>query len=87
MDRSFNLRTTTLAVRNWIALAHGGRSFFVVLLPLALTCFALSPAAQGQDGDEGNGNTAEGLGALDTYIATANSSRHDSHRGWCSLCQ
>jgi hypothetical protein len=85
MNQSFNLRTTTLAVRNWIALAHGGRSFFVILLALALTCFALSPAAQAQDGDELNDNTAEGSGALHTYTTTANSSTHDTALGFDTL--
>jgi Chaperone of endosialidase len=81
MNQSYNLKTATLTVRGWIGLVHAGRSFFVIPLVLALTCFALSPAAQGQDGDEGNGNTAEGLDALLTYITTANSSANDTAIG------
>jgi hypothetical protein len=51
------------------------------LIGLALTCFVLLPVAKAQDGDELRGNTAEGSGALHTYIATANSSFNDTAIG------
>jgi hypothetical protein len=66
MNRSFNLKTATLVVRNWIALAHAARGFFVIPLVLALTWFALSPAvcAQCPSQCDIHGNTATGFDAL-----------------------
>jgi hypothetical protein len=55
------------------------------LLFVALACFALSQAAQAQDGDEGNENTAEGGGALHTYISTASSADADTAIGFSAL--
>jgi hypothetical protein len=64
MKQSFNLKTTTSAVRNCLTPATAGRSFLLVTLGLTLACFAFSPAAGQVDGDLGNGNTAEGSNAL-----------------------
>jgi hypothetical protein len=61
------------------------RGFPVVLLALALGWFALSQSAQAQDGDEGRGNTAEGGGALHTYITTATSATQDTAIGFDAL--
>ena len=61
------------------------RGFPVVLLALALGWFALSQSAQAQDGDEGRSNTAEGGGALHTYITTATSATDDTAIGFDAL--
>ena len=61
------------------------RGFPVVLLALALGWFALSQFAQAQDGDEGRSNTAEGGGALHTYITTATSATQDTAIGFDAL--
>ena len=83
MNQSFHLKTTTLAVRNWVSPATAGRGF--LLVALALAWFALSHTVKAQDGDEGNGNTAEGLGALGTYISTASSASFDTAIGHNAL--
>ena len=57
------------------------RGFPVVLLALALGWFALSQFAQAQDGDYGRSNTAEGAGALHTYITTATSATDNTAIG------
>jgi len=57
------------------------RSFPVVLLALVLGWFALSQSAQAQDGDYGRSNTAEGAGALHTYITTATSATDNTALG------
>jgi Chaperone of endosialidase len=67
-QKSFNLRTTTLTVRNSMSPATAGRGF--LLLALALACFALSPTPNAfgvsppPDGGYPNNNTAEGFDAL-----------------------
>jgi hypothetical protein len=67
-QQSFNLRTTTLTVRNSMTPATAGRGF--LLLALALACFALSPTPNAfgvsppPDGGYPNNNTAEGFAAL-----------------------
>jgi len=53
---------TTLHLGNSINRSPLGRG--LLFIPLALCCFALSPAARADDDDRGNGNTAEGSGAL-----------------------
>ena len=66
--QSFNLRATTLTVRNSMSPATAGRGF--LLLTLALACFALSPTPKAfgvsppPDGGYPNNNTAEGFDAL-----------------------
>jgi hypothetical protein len=66
--QSFNLRATTLTVRNSMSPATAGRGF--LLLTLALACFALSPTPKAfgvsppPDGGYPNNNTAEGFAAL-----------------------
>ncbi len=55
------------------------------LILLAFAAFALSRTAQAQDGNENNSNTAEGQGALHTYIATANGSFGDTAIGFGTL--
>jgi hypothetical protein len=66
MNQRFNLKSTTLGVRNWIGPTTTGRSF--LLVALALAWFTLSPAAQAvtpaPDGGYPNNTTAEGHGAL-----------------------
>jgi len=67
-QQSFNLRTTTLTVRNSMSPATAGRGF--LLLALALACFAFSPTPNAfgvsppPDGGYPNNNTAEGFDAL-----------------------
>jgi len=67
-QQSFNLRTTTLTVRNSMSPATAGRGF--LLLALALACFAFSPTPHAfgvsppPDGGYPNNNTAEGFDAL-----------------------
>jgi hypothetical protein len=56
-----------------------------LLIPLALAWFALSQTAQGQDGDEGNHNTAEGAFALHTYITTASAAFNNTAIGFNTL--
>jgi hypothetical protein len=79
----FNLKTTTLSVRNWIGVAPAGPSFLLVALALAWS--ALSQTGKAQDGDELNNNTAEGGGALSTYISSATSARNDTALGFGAL--
>ena len=68
MNQSINLKTISLAVRNSIRAATAKGGFLVVAV--ALTLFALSPAAQAQlpsptpDGGYPSDNTAEGTNAL-----------------------
>src|SRR5713101_5259307 len=61
--RLFQLKTTILPLRtstNRSPLRHG-----VLLIALALVCFAFSPVAQAlSEGNLGNGNTADGFHAL-----------------------
>jgi hypothetical protein len=70
MNQPINLKSTMLAVRNWISPATAGRGFLFVALALALVGFALSPMARAQlpppapDGGYPNQNTAEGDHAL-----------------------
>jgi hypothetical protein len=65
-QQSFNLRSTTLMVRNSMSLATAGRGFLL----LAIACFALSPTPNAfgvsppPDGGYANNNTAEGFEAL-----------------------
>ena len=66
LNKNETKNMTTLRLRKSI-----GRSplrLALLLIPLGLACFALSPAAQAlvpaPDGDYPNGNTAEGDGAL-----------------------
>jgi hypothetical protein len=61
------------------------RSFLVVPLALALGCLTLPQTAQAQDGDEGRGNTAEGFGALHTYISTASAANYNTAIGGLTL--
>jgi hypothetical protein len=55
------------------------------MLTLALGWFALSQPALAQDGDEGRSNTAEGAGALHTYITTASSATDNTAIGFDAL--
>jgi hypothetical protein len=74
-------KTGTLPLPNsirWSPLPHG-------FLAVTLTCFALLQTARAQDGDELNGNTAEGGGALHTYISTASSASFDTALGNSAL--
>jgi hypothetical protein len=71
------MKTKTLPLQNSINRSHS--SFALLLVPLALAWFALSPAARAvdppPDGDYGNFNTAEGLDALfnlDTFSSESN---------------
>jgi trimeric autotransporter adhesin len=72
MTHPMPFTTPTLALPNSITWSSLRRHFFVGTLAVVFACFALSPTARGQDGDELNGNTAEGRGALYTYITTGN---------------
>jgi len=85
MNNLIELTTTIPAVRNSISRAALRCGVFLVMLTLALGWFALSQPAQAQDGDEGRGNTAEGGGALHTYITTASSAAQDTAIGFDAL--
>jgi hypothetical protein len=63
--------------RNAIDRAPWRRGF--LLIPLILAMFGLSATAQAQDGDELNQNTAEGGGALHTYITNATAASFNTH--------
>src|SRR5271165_65471 len=75
-QQSFNLRTTTLTVRNSMSPATAGSGF--LLLALALACFALSPTPNAfgvsppPDGGYPNNNTAEGFDALLSLTSGSN---------------
>src|SRR6516162_6353754 len=83
MNQPVNLKMTTPSVRNWICPAIARGRLFVIAL--AFAWFALSQPARAQDGDELQENTAEGMGALHAYIATANSSFDDTAIGFNTL--
>jgi len=76
--RLFQLKTTILPLRtstNRSPLRHG-----VLLIALALVCFAFSPVAQAlSEGNLGNGNTAEGSGALQS-LTTGIHNTADGHQ-------
>src|SRR6478672_4161926 len=76
---------TTLHLRKSINLSPLRCGVLLVMLTLALGWFALSQPAQAQDGDEGRSNTAEGGGALHTYITTASSAAVDTATGFDAL--
>jgi hypothetical protein len=57
----------------------------LLFISLALACFSLSQTTQAQDGDELNGNTAEGRAALFTYISTASSASQNTAVGDSAL--
>ena len=61
------------------------RRFLVGALAVAFLYFGLWQPAQAQDGDEGRSNTAEGGGALHTYITTATSAAQDTATGFDAL--
>jgi uncharacterized coiled-coil protein SlyX len=81
----FNLRTSLF--HSLIIPSPLRRPFHVMLVALALASFGLPALVQAQDGDEGNNNTAEGAGALETYIATASSASADTAIGSGALNQ
>jgi hypothetical protein len=54
------------------------RRFLVGALAVAFLCFGLWQTAQGQDGDYGRGNTAEGSDALHTYITNPTNTASDN---------
>jgi hypothetical protein len=76
------MKTTQLSIKmvNWSHLRDP-----IVLIALVLASFAFSQTVKAQDGDELNQNTAEGSGALHTYIATANGSSADTAIGYLTL--
>jgi hypothetical protein len=85
MYQSIQLKnTTTLIVRNSINRAPLRRG--LVLITLALACFALSPAAQAvsppPDGGYPGGNTAEGDSAL---LSVTTTGEFNTAVGWLSL--
>src|SRR5205807_5739852 len=57
----------------------------LVALALAFACLALLQTAQAQDGDELHENTAEGAGALHTYITNATSAAANTALGYQAL--
>ena len=81
MNNLIELTTTIPAIRNSVSRTALRCGVLLVMLTLALGWFALSQSAQAQDGDEGRGNTAEGGGALHTYITTATSAADDTATG------
>src|ERR1700720_3699011 len=85
MNNLIELKTTIPAIRNSVSRAALRCGVLLVMLTLALGWVALSQAAQAQDGDEGRGNTAEGGGALHTYITTASSAAGDTAIGFHAL--
>src|SRR5262249_7963296 len=72
------MKTTELSIKpiNWLRLQRG--LLFLLVFGASLIDWNF---AQAQDGDELNNNTAEGRGALHTYIATANGSFGDTALG------
>ena len=68
-------KTTTLHLRK--SIARSPLRLVLLLIPLGLACFALSPAAQAlvpaSDGADPNGNTAEGDSALSSPTTDAQS--------------
>src|ERR1700751_1300554 len=59
--KSLNIdKSTILTRRTCVCQSPSPRVFFLVVL----SCFALLSTARGEDGDLGNGNTAEGAFAL-----------------------
>src|SRR6266403_4236435 len=73
MHQTIQFKTTVPPVRNSVNRAPLRLTFFLILL--LLVCFALSPTTRGKekpDGDQGNGNTAEGSGALQSLTTGIN---------------
>ena len=65
MKQGIQLKRRALAAKHPINRLHLLCGRLVIALPLGLACLTLSPTAQAStDGDLGNGNTAEGSGAL-----------------------
>jgi len=76
---------TPLHFKKSIVRSPWRRRFLLIPLGLALACFALSPTAQAQDGDELNHNTAEGAFALHTYIVNATACFNNTALGFNTL--
>ena len=57
----------------------------VEALAVVLACLAFSTTTQGQDGDVGNRNTAEGGGALHTYLMNGTATYDDTAIGFETL--
>ena len=57
----------------------------VEALAVVLACLAFSTTTQGQDGDVGNRNTAEGGGALHTYLMNGTAAYDDTAIGFETL--
>jgi hypothetical protein len=83
MFKPIHYKTATLPLPDSISRSPLWRRFLVGAL--ALTWFSLSQTVKAQDGDELNGNTAEGGGALHTYIATASAAFDDTAVGNSAL--
>jgi hypothetical protein len=62
-----------------------GRGFLLMALAATIAWFALLGPAHAQDGDELNGNTAEGADALSTYLMTASSAEGNTAIGYVAL--
>jgi trimeric autotransporter adhesin len=83
MNHHVNLKTTTLATTYLTRSVTAGGGFLLGAVVLVL--FGLLPMVKAQDGDEGNQNTAEGRGALHTYISTSSNASFDTAVGFNAL--
>jgi len=83
MFEPIHRKTATLPLPSSISRAPLRCGF--LLIPLALACFALPQTVQGQDGGEGNFNTAEGQDALHIYITNATAAHSDTAIGYDAL--